>query len=332
MNKWVKFAIKCLVAIVLIALVFRSGQLRVSSLKDLFTPMNILFGIVLSGVCNWFVNWRWYWLLRSSGFSVTLRETLSLYLIGVFFNHALPSSVGGDVVKAFYIANHNKDRRMDAVLSVLIDRVLGLYSMLLMALFSVVMDISFVVTHPEIKVMAVLCGLLALAMTVSFAIGFSNRADRYLGVSSFLARFPKLQMFSKMFSAMQLFGRRKSVIVVSVLVSIVAQFMNVCLVAYVGWALGIHDVPWTAYLFCVPIGFVAMAVPIAPAGVGVGQVAFLFLFHAYAPNSGDLGAVGITAIQLLTLAWGLVGAIVYIRYKSPVGMEMSDARACRQSS
>jgi hypothetical protein len=88
----------------------------------------------------------------------------------------------------------------------------------------------------------------------------------------------------------------------------------------VGEALGV-SIPLTAYLFCIPLGFVATALPIAPAGVGVGQIAFLFLFHAYAPESRDMGAAAITAFQMAMLAWGAVGAVFYVKYKSPVASE-----------
>jgi len=48
---------------------------------------------------------------------------------------------------------------------------------------------------------------------------------------------------------------------------------------------------WNAIMFAVPMGFVVSAVPIAPAGVGVGQVAFLYLFQTYMGNSSSFGAI-----------------------------------------
>jgi uncharacterized membrane protein YbhN (UPF0104 family) len=227
-------------------------------------------------------------------------------------------------VKAYYIANEQKHRRVDAVLSVLIDRVLGLYNLLLLSLLSVCFDFSFVQSNPEIRWMAILCGLLTIGMTIGLVVGFSSRLDRMLRITVMLKKLPLLHKIAHLFEAMQLFGRQKSAIVISLLASTVAQLFSIAFFIYVGSVLGM-SIPLTAYLFCVPLGFIATALPVAPAGVGVGQVAFLFLFKAYAPESGDLGAAAITAFQLTFLCWGLIGSIFYIRYRPPTLEEVPNA-------
>lgn len=321
----IKFALKIAVAAALIYFLLHTGLLKVDSLKELLNVQTVAVALLLVGINLVLLNWRWYWLLRSRGFSVTLGQTFALYLIGVFFNYALPSSVGGDVVKAYYLAREQKNRRVEAVLSVLIDRVLGLYSLLLLSLMSVAWDFQFVQANPQIRWMAMLCGLLTLIMSACLTIGFSSRIDRALRLTTTLRKIPKLHKIAELFEAMQLFGKQRSAILVSIVVSLVAQMFSIVFFAFIGSALG-ANISFPAYMFCVPLGFVAMALPVAPAGVGVGQVAFLFLFHAYAKSSGDVGASAITAFQLALLVWGLVGAIFYVRYKSPVPLnEMADA-------
>lgn len=311
------FLIKIGVAIALIVFVARGGFLKLSTLKDLLTVQDCVIGFVLLGINLWVLNWRWCFLLRSRGFKVGLWHTFSLYLIGIFFNHALPSSVGGDVVKAYYIAQEQASRRMEAVLSVLIDRLLGLYSMLILSLVGVLFDFSFAQTHRDIQAMALLCAALVLAMTIAFWIGFSKTVDQWIGLTAFLRKYHRLHFVARLFEAMHVFGERRMTIFISIAVSAGAQLMAIGFFILVAFALGVTGIGLPAFLFCVPLGFVATALPIAPAGVGVGQVAFLFLFEAYAPGKGDLGAAGITAFQLCTLMWGLVGSGFYLRYKRP---------------
>jgi len=321
----IKFALKIAVAAALIYFLLHTGLLKVGSLKELLNLQTVAIALILVGINLVMLNWRWYWLLKSRGFMVSFGQTFVLYLIGVFFNYALPSSVGGDVVKAYYLAREQKNRRVEAVLSVLIDRVLGLYSLLMLSLISVVWDFEFVQSNPQIRWMAFLCGVLAFVMSVCLLIGFSTRIDRALRITQTLRKIPKFHKIVEVFEAMQMFGKQRSAIFLSILVSLVAQTVSIIFFAFVGSALGAH-ISFPAYMFCVPIGFVAMALPIAPAGVGVGQVAFLFLFHAYAKDSGDVGASAITAFQLALLVWGLVGAIFYVRYKSPMPLnEIADA-------
>jgi len=319
-NPKIKFFIKLAFAVALIYFLLHAGLLKMDSLKALLTVPSLAIGLLLVGGSLWLLNWRWYRLLKSRGFQVTLSQTWSLYLIGVFFNHALPSSVGGDVVKAFYLAREQKDRRVDAVLSVLIDRVLGLYSLLLLSLVGVACDLSFVLSTPEVKWMAMVTGFVTLGMSVCLCIGFSAHLNHLFGITRTLRKFTKLKKLLEVFEAMQLFGQQRSAIFISIGVSVVAQLVSVGFFVFVGIALNAPlSIP--AYLFCVPLGFVATALPVAPAGVGVGQVAFLFLFKAYAPDSADLGSASITVFQLTMLGWGLIGAISYIRYKSPLSLK-----------
>ena len=68
---------------------------------------------------------RWQWLARPLGFGGPLRQYVGAYFVGMFFNLLLPTSVGGDAVRAVYL-NAGSGRRVAAVLSVLLDRLSGL--------------------------------------------------------------------------------------------------------------------------------------------------------------------------------------------------------------
>ena len=72
------------------------------------------------------------------------------------------------------------------------------------------------------------------------------------------------------------------------------------------------EIPFNTYFLVTPIGFMATAIPISPAGVGVGQAAFDFLFNLYLGYQSQIGALVITVYQLLTLLFGLVGAYFYL--------------------
>lgn len=321
MKEKLSFIFKLLVASALIVFVVKSGLLKLESLEHLFTVKVILVTVILSGLNSWIINWRWYWLLKTRGFPVTQWQTIQLYLIGLFFNYALPSSVGGDVVKGYYIVRDNESRRLEAALSVLLDRIIGVYAMLLIALVALALDFKMVSEHAELRFMATMTVGLFFAMSACFLVGFSKRVADFLQIPKLLSLHPRLHIFSRLFSAMQLYGQHRLAILIAVLVSILAQVITLVLFSFLGHEMGYDNVPMTAYWFCVPLGFLAMAAPIAPAGVGVGQVAFSFLLQLYAPGSGELGATSITVFQLAYLTWGLMGAVAYIRQKAPMKLQ-----------
>lgn len=81
-----------------------------------------------AGVCISFV--RWHVLLRGAGLGFGLRETFRLGAVGVFFNTFLLGGLGGDAVKVAMVVRLTRDRH-DAVVSVLVDRLCGLFGLLL---------------------------------------------------------------------------------------------------------------------------------------------------------------------------------------------------------
>src|SRR5688572_20821764 len=75
---------------------------------------------------------RWQALARPLGFALPLRHFVRLYFVGMFFNLLLPTSVGGDAVRAVGLSA-GAGRRLAAFLSVLLDRLSGLLVLLAVA-------------------------------------------------------------------------------------------------------------------------------------------------------------------------------------------------------
>ncbi len=69
------------------------------------------------------------------GFTSKYAAAIRLFFLGLFYNNLMPGSVGGDLVKAWYVTKHT-DKRLEGVLSVFMDRVIGLFGMVLMAIFT----------------------------------------------------------------------------------------------------------------------------------------------------------------------------------------------------
>lgn len=314
------FALKIVFAAGLIWAVWRSGNLDFKELGRLITPLNVIVAVGLVGLNLWFLSWRWHWLLSAREFDVTKSSAFRLSLIGVFFSFALPSSVGGDVVKAYYIGREHHQRRMEAVMSVLVDRLLGVYAMLLISVVALAVDWRFVSLHADLRAIAVATMILFIGLNVFFALSFSESLSRRSGLRWLLGLHPRLRFFEKLLDVVGGYGQSKKVLAVSVLLSMVGQFFTVLMFMYVGRQMGVDTIGWPAYFFVVQLGFLVTALPIAPAGVGVGQVAFVYLFRLFDGHSSLLGATSVTAFQMAMLVWGLAGAVFYLRWSRLKGV------------
>jgi hypothetical protein len=76
------------------------------------------------------------------------------------------------------------------------------------------------------------------------------------------------------------------------------------------------QLPLPAFFFVAPLGFVLSAIPISPAGIGLGQAAFFFLFNAYLGQKTSIGPTCITVLQFATFCLSLFGLVFYIGRRS----------------
>ncbi|MHC4623030.1 MAG: lysylphosphatidylglycerol synthase transmembrane domain-containing protein [Planctomycetota bacterium] len=100
----------------------RINPLVFAATLAIFTTGHIIIGL------------RWWLLLRPQSISIPPWAAIKLYFLGWFYNNFMPSSVGGDLVRAWYVTHHT-DKKFEAVLSVFVDRAIGLLSTLVIAAF-----------------------------------------------------------------------------------------------------------------------------------------------------------------------------------------------------
>lgn len=91
------------------------------------TLMAVLVLLVVSRVA---ISARWYSLLRTTDPSIAFREAVRLTLAGLFAANFLPTTIGGDVVRAAGVVRISHDR-VASVSSIVIDRLIGMLGMVM---------------------------------------------------------------------------------------------------------------------------------------------------------------------------------------------------------
>lgn len=125
MNRKVLLLLQVLATVVLLALLFRNFDWP--AFEALFRSLPAWYyaaslGVILAGQVLY--AWRWRALLVVTGIKMPFGRVLRLYLIGTFVGNFLPSTVGGDVAKVYYVGRERGYR--PATASVVLDRLLGL--------------------------------------------------------------------------------------------------------------------------------------------------------------------------------------------------------------
>lgn len=245
--------------------------------------------------------WRWQMLARPLGFERSVPQLLSYYFIGMYFNLLLPTSVGGDVVRAWYLGGKG-GRRLAALAAVFVDRFSGLLVLLGLAC------VGALWLPPDLP-----------AWIAGFVWGTAACAVVGIAAAPLLARLgdgPSRRLHKVRLALATLTAPR--LLIGSTLLSLGVQAANVLLVVLLGEAIG-APVPFAYYWVLVPMVTLLTMLPVSINGTGVREGAMV-LFLA------PLGIPETTAVPLgllwftVFLAASLVGGLVYLggRFERPV--------------
>ena len=134
-------------------------------------PGALVLSVVLVGLALWLGVVRWRLVLEAQGLELSLARATRISLVAQFFNSFLLGSTGGDLIKAYYAARETHHRKTEAVTTVFVDRLVGLWAMLLFAGMMMLPNLQMVRQHGEFAVPAlfILAMLAALSIVLSLA-------------------------------------------------------------------------------------------------------------------------------------------------------------------
>ncbi len=159
------------VSIALLAWLLRGLDVQTLSRLLLRLPLwyyAVSLGVIVSGQILY--AWRWWLLLSAAGLDISFGVAVRSYLIGVFANNFLPSTIGGDATKIYYLGREHGYRVI--VATVVVDRMLGLGTLAVFAAaaswFVPAVSARFVALRLVVTAVAVgACAVIALAMVAT---------------------------------------------------------------------------------------------------------------------------------------------------------------------
>jgi uncharacterized protein (TIRG00374 family) len=255
------------------------------------------FGLSLLGVGV--RAYRWQVLLDALGIRVSLARLTSLYFVGTFFSDFLPTGVGGDVVRAYEVAQQTENRA-GAVGTVLVDRATGLLVLFLMASFALLF--GFRLVGPQIVAIV----LLLTAASWGGCILLMRRD--WLQRLGLLRWVEKVRQVQEVYDAVRACGSRA--IVMALGVSFILNVLLITMNYLIALALGVQVSIWYFLLFVPIISFLLM-LPVSLSGWGVREGGYIYLF-GQAGVAAPLALTMSLLVQSFQLALGLVGAVIYI--------------------
>jgi uncharacterized protein (TIRG00374 family) len=286
MNKYIIKMAQIIAACVLVALLI----VRVDWIDVLTQIIGMRMGFVGAFVAFYIAGivisaWKWCRIAQISGFEHSYFFYLRTYVLGTFLNNFFPSFVGGDAYRTFALARGNR-RRADSFATIVIDRVSGLFVIVvLMLLYSAIRyDILYAVPMLSIIYLVTAVGMLsALFAVVAWRQGklrslmsmVPKRLVRYLAV---ISRYDLRRIL------------RPSIVYATAFSFVGIAFANYMLFIAIGAEISFAD-----FISVIFLTNVIASLPVSVGNIGTKEWAYVFLF-------GLFGVAGSTAVAIVLLS------------------------------
>ena len=250
---------------------------------------------------------RWRTLIRVQDGDAPIFFLVRSFMVALFFNNFLPSTVGGDVVR-MYDSWRLGNTKSDAVTVVLVDRFLGVIVLFCFALLALVFDETVAGEVPFITawVAAGLAGMgIATWLVLKIPVSITQRLSS--AKSGVIARIGGI--LEKVHRSFQAYRQARSAVLRALALSVLLQVNVVVHFILVARAVGI-DIPAESMFLIIPVAVFVMMVPISINAIGVREAVFVFLLSLYGVQSVEALAFAWIAYSF-TLLQGVLGGLVF---------------------
>jgi glycosyltransferase 2 family protein len=267
-RRWLLTVLKGAVSLGLLTFLFSKVDIRsvMESLRTLHIGFFVL--ALISYISLQFVGvFRWRIMIHVQGYGHAFGRLATFYFAGLFFNLFLPTSIGGDLGRCYYLADNRSDV-LRAMTTILADRVSGMIALMTIAAIAL-FESSIVIPGWMTAVTVGGAVLLIVGLLIPFY-------------------FPR---FFRRFELPYRYWESPRFMAASLATSFFIQLSVVMINIFIGRSVGV-DIPWGFYFVFTPLVNVAGMIPISLNGLGVREGAYVYF----------LAQAGIDAPQALAFA------------------------------
>jgi hypothetical protein len=285
-------------------------------------------GVSVVAVGGTFV--RWCLLVRALGLPFTLKDAMRLGSLGYMLNLVLIGSVGGDLVKAVMAAREQPGRRTQTVAAVLIDRVVGMYSLILLAGGSILLTgIHRRLLGAEIQ-WVFQAALVAVA--VGSVGGAALLAPGLIGpqLAQAAARVPIVGgVLESLIGAARIYCGQWRVLLLALVISLGTNSLFTVTIYLIAHSLpGAHPT-LAEHFVVVPLSSATGLVPLPLGALGAVEAMLSFLYQSVLETTTSKGILVALGYRLVTVVVAVVGGIVYVASRREVQAALAEARRLR---
>jgi uncharacterized membrane protein YbhN (UPF0104 family) len=271
---------------------------------------------------------RWFFLVRALEIPFRLRDAFRLGFLGYLLNFVGAGSVGGDLFKAVFLAHEQPGKRAESVATVVVDRIVGLFALLLVASLGIVLGgqgqpPGVVRAIGNAVLLTTACGAAVIAIALLPGLNAHRLIRR-------LAALPTVgPIIARLAAAGRIYRDRWMVLLLVNLMSLGVHALFCVSIFLAAGALFDNTPSLGEHFVIVPLSLVAGALPITPAGLGTFEVAMERLYVLVPPVPTCDGILVAMVFRMMTIVVAAIGVVVYWTSRREMNEILAEADAER---
>jgi hypothetical protein len=269
-------------------------------------------GVGVFFLCTIVATARWKILLAVQNIHMTWLRTWQLFMIGMFFNLFMLGSTGGDVVKMFLTMREARDNKAAALLSVFMDRVIGMLALIFLSVGFLYFRYDLL-NHAEGS--STLLNLLLWLLGAALITILGMFAVSGLGWVHYLPQWTPLRgRIVEISAACHMYAKGWRLTIWALLISF--PLFGMFFTTFYCAARAFTDLLGVVDIFSVmPIVAVITAIPISVSGIGLRESLFVSLLAPFGVGAAIATLISVTGFLINTLG-SLAGGIIFLFYRS----------------
>jgi uncharacterized protein (TIRG00374 family) len=310
MKKTALTLLKVVVSLGILAYIFT----KVVDIRQLWSKLaqaNIFY--IAAAVAVYFLvqglsAYRWYLLLKPQGLEVRFPKILAFYFLGMYFNFFLPSAIGGDVFKVYYL-NKETGRLSASTASVFFDRDIGMGGLVLVAILVAVFAGTSVNGVPLSPIFILIGVGFILANVALFYRPSYNLLHKVLSLFKMKKVDEKIE---RLFDSVNAYRGQWGLVTVAMIMSLGVQVGCAFVNMLAANAIGLETYHgWIDYLVFIPtIGLISM-IPVSVGGTGWREGAYILLFQSAGATPDQAAALSLLWLGVIAIT-SLPGGVIYV--------------------
>ena len=292
--------------------------------------LNLDLWVLAAAICLYFMSqlvfvFRWLLLLMAQKIYINYWQAVRLHLLGLFYNNCMPGSVGGDLLRAWYVTSHT-EKKVEAALSVFFDRAIGLGCTLILAVMAYLfvpisagggkleVSANFHLVDKLAQYRFAIIGAAAFFVIVLVGLCILKRTRQLLVKAIKFIEVHGKTVLSKIGTAIRIYSSRPLMLLAVFSLSFLCQVMAITSVWIIGRNLGI-TAPAKYYFVFFPLSWILGMLPISVGGAGVMELGLKGMFSQVATVTEKQGLILGLAQRVILLVVSMPGIFIHLAGK-----------------